>query len=72
MKRIIAVGLMRRAREVLPEYMTVSGAIKMARVNGGTYDGDKLTEAGWQWPIDTWFQQRRRAMCGESEPPFAE
>lgn len=63
MKRVLAIGRKRK----LPDYMTVSGAIRMARVNGGAYDGDKLTEGGWRWPTDTWLQRRRRMIDGEGE-----
>lgn len=65
MKRIFSARIGRKRK--LPDYMTTSGAMKMAKVNGGIYDGDKLTESGWQWPTDTWFQQRRRTVGGDSE-----
>ena len=29
-----------------------------SRVNNGAYDGDHLPAQNWNWPRDTWFQER--------------
>lgn len=29
-----------------------------SRVNNGAYDGDHLLAQNWNWPRDTWFQER--------------
>ena len=29
-----------------------------SRVNNGAYDGDHLPAQNWDWPRDTWFQER--------------
>ena len=29
-----------------------------SRVNNGAYDGDYLPAQNWDWPRDTWFQER--------------
>jgi hypothetical protein len=33
---------------------------QQSRVNRGTYVGDRLPAQHWQWPRNTWFQQRIR------------
>jgi hypothetical protein len=42
-----------------------------AKINGGRYDGDDLPEYKWNWPSDTWLQERRAKSIGvtENEPP---
>jgi hypothetical protein len=29
-----------------------------SRVNDGAYDGDHLPAQNWDWPRETWFQER--------------
>ena len=29
-----------------------------SRANGCSYDVDELPQVNWQWPRDTWFQER--------------
>jgi hypothetical protein len=29
-----------------------------SRVNDGVYDGDHLPAQNWDWPRETWFQER--------------
>jgi hypothetical protein len=33
---------------------------RQSRVNDGAYDGDRLPVQNWDWPRDTWLQQRLR------------
>ncbi len=32
----------------------------LSKVNGGYYDGDGLPPQNWEWPTNTWFQERLR------------
>ncbi len=32
----------------------------LSKVNGGFYDGDELPPQNWDWPTNTWFQERLR------------
>ena len=31
-----------------------------SKVNSGAYDGDRLPRQNWDWPQQTWFQERLR------------
>ena len=31
-----------------------------SKVNSGAYDGDRLPRQNWDWPRQTWFQERLR------------
>jgi len=31
-----------------------------SKVNSGAYDGDRLPRQNWNWPQQTWFQERLR------------
>lgn len=33
---------------------------RLSRVNDAAYDGDQLPVQKWDWPRDTWLQQRLR------------
>ena len=33
---------------------------RQSRVNNGIYDGDRLAAHAWDWPRQTWFQERLR------------
>jgi hypothetical protein len=33
---------------------------RQSRVNDGIYDGDRLSAHAWDWPRQTWFQERLR------------
>jgi hypothetical protein len=33
---------------------------QQSRVSNGNYIGDQLSAQNWQWPRNTWFQQRIR------------
>jgi len=54
MKRILAIGILRRQ---LPEYLRATGIIKQAHVNGGKYFGDNLIEGRWAFPESTMVQR---------------
>ena len=36
------------------------GIFLQSKVNSGTYDGDRLPRQNWDWPQQTWFQERLR------------
>lgn len=31
---------------------------RQSKVNDGVYDGDRLSIQNWDWPRQTWFQER--------------
>ena len=31
---------------------------RQSKVNDGLYDGDRLATQNWDWPRQTWFQER--------------
>lgn len=31
---------------------------RQSKVNDGLYDGDRLAPQNWDWPRQTWFQER--------------
>jgi hypothetical protein len=31
---------------------------RQSKVNDGLYDGDRLATQNWDWPSQTWFQER--------------
>jgi hypothetical protein len=33
-----------------------------SKVNNGTYNGELLPAQNWDWPQETWFQKRLRAL----------
>jgi hypothetical protein len=33
-----------------------------SKVNRGAYDGDRLPRQNWDWPRQTWFQERLRSI----------
>lgn len=35
---------------------------RLSRVNNATYYGDRLPGQHWQWPQDTWLQNRLRCL----------
>ena len=66
MRRILKVRFSRKSARALPDYMTAKGAIQMARVNGGNYTGDSLTEGAWEWPKDGFLTRRLAKLRGEN------
>jgi hypothetical protein len=37
---------------------------RQSRANDGDYDGDRLPVQNWDWPRQTWFQERLRSLRG--------
>jgi hypothetical protein len=40
---------------------------RQSRVNNGLYDGDRLPAQAWDWPQQTWFQERLRQVRGAGD-----
>jgi hypothetical protein len=38
-----------------------------SRANGCSYHFDDLPQVSWQWPKDTWFQERLSQKLGDAE-----
>ena len=35
---------------------------RQSRANDGDYNGDRLAVQNWDWPRQTWFQERLRSL----------
>jgi hypothetical protein len=38
---------------------------RQSRANDADYDGDRLAVQNWDWPRQTWFQERLRSLRGD-------
>lgn len=62
LREIIVEEITQVARK--PEGGSVMSAwqiiFSQSKVNNGFYDGDRLVSQNWEWPKETWFQNRLR------------
>jgi len=43
---------------------------RQSKANDADYDGDRLAVQNWDWPRQTWFQERLRSIRGDKRRYF--